>query len=169
MERIEAADFHDIVQVEDPRVSPAGEQVAFVRKVPDDDESYAATVSQKYTRTPVSWSSPTSAAYHSSCVRTVSASPRSAQTTNGAVRTPTTRPALTPVPAGSCASDISFQRPWDGSLASRQPDGRPVGDDFGPAVGDFRTLQADVDDGVSTHRPGVLDHPFEGLVAGVGQ
>jgi len=44
MERIEAADFHDIVQVEDPRVSPDCEQVAFVRKVPDDDESYAATV-----------------------------------------------------------------------------------------------------------------------------
>ncbi|MFC7071677.1 prolyl oligopeptidase family serine peptidase [Halovenus rubra] len=43
MERIEAVDFHDIVQVEEPRVSPDGESVAFVRKVPD-DESYAATI-----------------------------------------------------------------------------------------------------------------------------
>ncbi len=44
MERIEAVDFHDIVQVEDPQVSPDGEEVAFVRKAPDDDESYAGTV-----------------------------------------------------------------------------------------------------------------------------
>jgi len=44
MQRIEAADFHDIVQVEDPRVSPGGESVAFVRKVPEDEESYAATI-----------------------------------------------------------------------------------------------------------------------------
>ncbi|PSP25322.1 S9 family peptidase, partial [Halobacteriales archaeon QH_10_65_19] len=44
MERIEAADFHELVQVEDPRVSPAGDRVAFVRKVPEDDEEYAATI-----------------------------------------------------------------------------------------------------------------------------
>ena len=44
MERIEAADFHDIVQVEDPQVSPDGEHVAFVRKVPEDEDSYAATI-----------------------------------------------------------------------------------------------------------------------------
>ncbi|WP_267164024.1 S9 family peptidase [Halovenus salina] len=44
MERIEAVDFHDIVQIEEPRVSPDGESVAFVRKVPDNEESYAATV-----------------------------------------------------------------------------------------------------------------------------
>jgi dipeptidyl aminopeptidase/acylaminoacyl peptidase len=44
MERIEAADFHDLVQVADPRVAPDGERVAFVRKEPDDEESYEATV-----------------------------------------------------------------------------------------------------------------------------
>jgi dipeptidyl aminopeptidase/acylaminoacyl peptidase len=44
MDRIEAVDYHDIVQVEDPRVSPDGEQVAFVRTEPEDEESYEATV-----------------------------------------------------------------------------------------------------------------------------
>ncbi|MFC7132286.1 MULTISPECIES: S9 family peptidase [Salinibaculum] len=44
MQRIEAADFHDIEQVADPRVSPDGDAVAFLRKVPDDAESYEATV-----------------------------------------------------------------------------------------------------------------------------
>lgn len=44
MERIEAADFHDIVQVSAPRIAPDGEQVAFVRTVPDDEESYESTV-----------------------------------------------------------------------------------------------------------------------------
>ncbi|SDJ84092.1 Dipeptidyl aminopeptidase/acylaminoacyl peptidase [Halovenus aranensis] len=44
MERIEAVDFHDIVQIEEPRVSPDGESVAFVRKVPEDEASYAATI-----------------------------------------------------------------------------------------------------------------------------
>jgi dipeptidyl aminopeptidase/acylaminoacyl peptidase len=44
MQRIEAADFHDIVQVAEPRVSPDGEEVAFVRKVPDDEESYSSTI-----------------------------------------------------------------------------------------------------------------------------
>ncbi|WP_255169403.1 S9 family peptidase [Natrononativus amylolyticus] len=44
MQTIEAVDYHDIAQVEDPQLSPTGERVAFVRKVPDDDESYEATV-----------------------------------------------------------------------------------------------------------------------------
>jgi dipeptidyl aminopeptidase/acylaminoacyl peptidase len=44
MEQISAADYHDIVQVSDPQLSPGGETVAFVRKVPADDESYEATV-----------------------------------------------------------------------------------------------------------------------------
>jgi dipeptidyl aminopeptidase/acylaminoacyl peptidase len=44
MDTIAAADVHDVVQVADPRVAPDGETVAFVRKVPDDDESYEATV-----------------------------------------------------------------------------------------------------------------------------
>jgi len=38
MAQIEAADFHDIVRVESPRVSPDGDRVAFVRTVPEDDE-----------------------------------------------------------------------------------------------------------------------------------
>lgn len=44
MTRISATDYHDIAQVEDPQVSPGGERVAFVRKVPKDDESYEQTV-----------------------------------------------------------------------------------------------------------------------------
>ncbi|KPN29804.1 acylamino-acid-releasing enzyme [Halolamina pelagica] len=44
MARIEAADFHDIAKPGDVRLSPDGEEVAFVRKVPDDDESYESTV-----------------------------------------------------------------------------------------------------------------------------
>jgi dipeptidyl aminopeptidase/acylaminoacyl peptidase len=44
MQRIEAADFHDIAQVTEPRVSPGGDAVAFVRKGPADDESYQATI-----------------------------------------------------------------------------------------------------------------------------
>ncbi|WP_135807158.1 alpha/beta hydrolase family protein [Halorussus marinus] len=44
METVCASDYHDIVQVADPRVSPDGERVAFVRKVPSDDEEYEATV-----------------------------------------------------------------------------------------------------------------------------
>ncbi|MEF8814389.1 MAG: S9 family peptidase [Halovenus sp.] len=44
MARIEAADFHDIVQIESPRVSPDGERVVFVRTVPEDDESSVATI-----------------------------------------------------------------------------------------------------------------------------
>ena len=44
METIHAADFHEIVKPSDPRLSPDGERVAFVRTVPEDDESYAATI-----------------------------------------------------------------------------------------------------------------------------
>jgi dipeptidyl aminopeptidase/acylaminoacyl peptidase len=44
MEHVAAADYHDIVQVSDPQFAPDGENVAFVRKVPEDDESYEATV-----------------------------------------------------------------------------------------------------------------------------
>ena len=44
MERIAADDYHDIVQVTEPQVAPGGEQVAFVRKVPDDEESYESTI-----------------------------------------------------------------------------------------------------------------------------
>ncbi|MDZ7702270.1 MAG: S9 family peptidase [Halobacteriales archaeon] len=44
MEPVEAADYHDIVQVADPQVAPDGDSVAFVRKAPDDEESYEATV-----------------------------------------------------------------------------------------------------------------------------
>jgi dipeptidyl aminopeptidase/acylaminoacyl peptidase len=44
MAHIEADDFHDIAKPGDARLSPDGEQVAFVRKVPDDDESYESTI-----------------------------------------------------------------------------------------------------------------------------
>ena len=45
MQRIEAADFHDLVGVTEPRVAPGGRQVAFVRTEPGEDEdSYEATV-----------------------------------------------------------------------------------------------------------------------------
>jgi len=44
MPRVEASDYHDIAKVSDPRLSPDGERVAFVRTVPDDGESYGATV-----------------------------------------------------------------------------------------------------------------------------
>jgi len=44
MQRVEAADFHELVQLEEPRVSPNGDRVAFVRKVPDDAEEYEATI-----------------------------------------------------------------------------------------------------------------------------
>ena len=43
-ERVHAKDFRDIVQVSDPRLSPDGSEVAFVRTVPEDDESYEATI-----------------------------------------------------------------------------------------------------------------------------
>ncbi|MFC4551815.1 MULTISPECIES: alpha/beta hydrolase family protein [Halorussus] len=44
MKTVSATDYHDIVQVGDPQIAPDGERVAFVRKVPKDDESYEATV-----------------------------------------------------------------------------------------------------------------------------
>ena len=44
MARIEAADFHEIAKPGDARLSPDGEQVAFVRELPDDDERYEATI-----------------------------------------------------------------------------------------------------------------------------
>jgi len=44
MARIEAADFHDIAKPGDVRLSPDGEQVAFVRTAPEDDESYESTI-----------------------------------------------------------------------------------------------------------------------------
>jgi dipeptidyl aminopeptidase/acylaminoacyl peptidase len=42
--RIAAADFEQLTQVEQPRVAPDGDRVAFVRKTPDDEESYESTV-----------------------------------------------------------------------------------------------------------------------------
>ncbi len=44
METVRASDYHDIVQAEEPRISPDGEEVAFVRKVPESDDEYEATV-----------------------------------------------------------------------------------------------------------------------------
>jgi len=44
MDHIQASDFHEIAKPSDPRVAPDGEHVAFVRSVPDDDESYESTV-----------------------------------------------------------------------------------------------------------------------------
>ncbi|XVH32858.1 S9 family peptidase [Haloferacaceae archaeon DSL9] len=41
---VRAGDFHDIAKPESPQLSPDGEQVAFVRKTPADDESYEATI-----------------------------------------------------------------------------------------------------------------------------
>ncbi len=44
MARIQAADYHDIAKPGEVRLSPDGEDVAFVRQEPEDDESYEATV-----------------------------------------------------------------------------------------------------------------------------
>jgi dipeptidyl aminopeptidase/acylaminoacyl peptidase len=44
MDSIGASDFHELVSVSEPRVAPGGERVAYVRKVPTDDEEYEATV-----------------------------------------------------------------------------------------------------------------------------
>ena len=44
MNPITAADFHDLVKPSDPRLSPDGERVAFVRSVPNDDETYESAV-----------------------------------------------------------------------------------------------------------------------------
>jgi len=42
--RVAAPDFAELVQVEQPRVAPGGDRVAFVRTVPEDGESYESTV-----------------------------------------------------------------------------------------------------------------------------
>ncbi|ESP89547.1 S9 family peptidase [Candidatus Halobonum tyrrellensis] len=42
--RIRASDYHDIAKPSDPRLSPDGERVAFVRSVPDGDDEYESTV-----------------------------------------------------------------------------------------------------------------------------
>ena len=44
MDRVEAADYRDLVQVSDPRLSPDGDRVAFVRTVPAGDRTYESTV-----------------------------------------------------------------------------------------------------------------------------
>ena len=44
MEPINAADFHDLVIVEDPAVHPTGDRVAFIRKVPSDAKEYATAI-----------------------------------------------------------------------------------------------------------------------------
>ncbi|WP_435359832.1 S9 family peptidase [Haloarchaeobius sp. DFWS5] len=44
MHTIDAVDYHELAKPSSPAVSPGGERVAFVRTVPDDDESYEATV-----------------------------------------------------------------------------------------------------------------------------
>ncbi|WP_096394241.1 S9 family peptidase [Halorubrum trapanicum] len=44
MEPITAADYHDIAVPSDPRISPDGDRVAFVRRQPTDDEEYETTV-----------------------------------------------------------------------------------------------------------------------------
>ncbi|AGB35926.1 S9 family peptidase [Natronococcus occultus] len=44
MNRIEAADYHEIVHATEPRLAPDGERVAFVRRTPEDEETTAATI-----------------------------------------------------------------------------------------------------------------------------
>ncbi len=44
MNGIAAADYHELVHAEAPQLSPSGERVAFVRRGPDDGESYTATI-----------------------------------------------------------------------------------------------------------------------------
>lgn len=44
MEVIQAADFQKIVDVAEPELDPTGERAAFVRRVPEDDESYESTI-----------------------------------------------------------------------------------------------------------------------------
>ncbi|MXR52884.1 prolyl oligopeptidase family serine peptidase [Halovenus sp. WSH3] len=44
MDRIEAADFHELDQVASPRLSPDGSQVAYVHRRPADDTEYEATI-----------------------------------------------------------------------------------------------------------------------------
>ena len=44
MDSIAAADFHELDQVETPRLSPDGQHVVYVHRTPKDDEAYEATV-----------------------------------------------------------------------------------------------------------------------------
>ncbi|WP_162993929.1 S9 family peptidase, partial [Halalkalicoccus subterraneus] len=44
MQTISASDYHELVRVGDPRLSPDGERVAFVRTTPRDDEGNEATI-----------------------------------------------------------------------------------------------------------------------------
>ena len=44
MQRVTAADYHDIATPDDPRLSPDGTRVAFLRTQPLDDETYESTV-----------------------------------------------------------------------------------------------------------------------------
>ena len=44
MRSMRASDYHDLVGVSDPRLSPDGEQVAFTRSVPKSDTEYEATI-----------------------------------------------------------------------------------------------------------------------------
>ncbi|MGM0605293.1 MAG: TolB family protein, partial [Halobacteriota archaeon] len=44
MEPITAADYHEIAKPSDPRITPDGETVAFVRSQPEDDETYDGTI-----------------------------------------------------------------------------------------------------------------------------
>jgi len=44
MERVTAADYHDIATPADPRLSPDGDRVAFLRREPIDDETTESTV-----------------------------------------------------------------------------------------------------------------------------
>ncbi len=44
MKTVDASDYHDLVRVSEPRLSPDGERVGFVRTVPKDDERYEATI-----------------------------------------------------------------------------------------------------------------------------
>ncbi|EMA60256.1 S9 family peptidase [Halorubrum lipolyticum] len=45
MERVTATDYHDIAKPADPRLSPDGDRVAFLRREPVDDETTESTVS----------------------------------------------------------------------------------------------------------------------------
>ncbi|EMA66098.1 dipeptidyl aminopeptidase/acylaminoacyl peptidase [Halorubrum aidingense JCM 13560] len=44
MEQVTAVDYHDIAKPADPRLSPDGDRVAFLRRQPTDDDAYESTV-----------------------------------------------------------------------------------------------------------------------------